>query len=191
MLGKLKKRNPHEREQAGPCPDAELDAETGLPGAAKFEEILGRQIARDLRYGSTSALALFEVAVAERLTGPLPSPAPYVARILTEAIRGSDVAARVGATMFAVLLIEAGAEGAAQFTERVRTRIGSSPYGRRADGSALYVRAWAGVAPWTPRYTTVEEYAQAAERSLSATFKGYEAAQEWFRGEGLNKPFIA
>ena len=99
--------------------------------------------------------------------------------------------ARVAPTLFAVLLIEAKEEGAAQFTERVRTRIGSSPYARRPDGSGVYARAWAGVAPWEPRYTTAEEYAQAAERALAATFRGYEAAQEWFRGEGANKPFIA
>lgn len=191
MLGKLKKRDQSDSRN-GPCPDGEIDAETGLANAAGFEEVLSRQIARDLRYGSTSALALFEIAVAQRdVAGPLPSPAPYVAGVLQKAVRGADVVARVSPTLFAVLLIEATAEGAAQFTERVRTRIGSSPYARRADGASLYVRAWAGVAPWSPAYNSVEQYAQASERALMATYKGYEAAQDWFRGEGVNKPFIA
>lgn len=191
MLGKSRKRD-HSDPRNSLRPDAEIDAETGLPNAAGFEEALARQIARDLRYGSTSALALFEIAVAERnVDGPLPSPAPFVADILRKAVRGADVVARVSPTMFAVLLIEAAAEGAAQFTERVRTRIGSAPYARRSDGNALYVRAWAGVAPWRPAYETVELYAQASERALMTTYKGYEAAQDWFRGEGLNKPFIA
>lgn len=190
MLGKLKKRDQSASNE--PSLDGELDAETGLPNAAGFEDVLSRQIARDLRYGSTSALALFEVAVAERpVDGPLPSPAPFVADVLRKAVRGADVVARVAPTLFAVLLIEATSEGAAQFTERARTRIGSSPYARRPDGGALYARAWAGVAPWTPAYQSVEQYAQASERALMATYKGYEAAQEWFRGEGLNKPFIA
>lgn len=191
MLGKLKKREQHPSHDA-PCLDGEVDSETGLPNAGGFEEVLARQIARDLRYGSTSALALFEIAVAEKAdAGPLPSPAPFVANVLRKAVRGADVVARVSPTLFAVLLIEATAEGATQFTERVRTRIGSSPYARRSDRTALYARAWAGVAPWNPRYETVEQYAQASERALMATFKGYEAAQEWFRGEGMNKPFIA
>lgn len=170
----------------------EFDSETGLLGAAGFEQALARQIARDLRYGSTSALALFEVAVAEETPNhPLPSPAPFVAETLSKAVRGADLVARVSPTKFAALLIEASKDGAAQFTERVRTRIGSSPYARQADGSALYVRAWAAVAPWNPAYDSVERYALAAETALKATFRGYEAAQEWFRGEGLNKPFIA
>lgn len=190
MLGKLKKRDNH--ATSTPCPDGEFDPETGLANAAGFGEVLGRQIARDLRYGSSSALALFEIAIAEKSAGgPVPSPAPFVASVLRKAVRGADVVARVAPTLFAVLLIEADGEGASQFTERVRTRIGSSPYSRRPDGVSLYVRAWAGVAPWNPRYETVELYAQAAEQALLATYKGYEAAQEWFRGEGVNKPFIA
>ena len=76
MLGKSKKRDQSGSTNA-PCPDGEIDAETGLSNAAGFEEVLSRQIARDLRYGSNSALALFEIAVAERqVEGPLPSPAP-------------------------------------------------------------------------------------------------------------------
>jgi hypothetical protein len=47
------------------------------------------------------------------------------------------------------------------------------------------------VAEWEPAFSTVEAYAAAAERALSSTYRGYEAAQEWFRGEGLNKPFLA
>lgn len=191
MLGRLKKREARPVDQGEPCPDSLVDQETGLPGAARFEEVLERQISRDLRYGSTSALALFEIGLAERGDEAQPSPARFVAKILQDAVRGSDVVARVSTTMFAVLLIEATAEGAAQFTERARTKIGSSPYARRADGSGLYARAWAGVAPWNLHYSTVEEYAQASERALAATFVGYEAAQEWFRGEGLNKPFTA
>jgi GGDEF domain-containing protein len=191
LLGRLKKREAPPSDQEDPSPDSLEDPETGLPGAARFEEVLERQISRDLRYGSTSALALFEIGLAERADEPQPSPAPFVATILRAAVRGSDVVARVSPAMFAVLLVEATAEGATQFTERVRTKIGSSPYARRADGSGLYARAWAGVAPWESRYATVEEYARASERALAATFRGYEAAQEWYRGEGVSRPSIA
>lgn len=189
MLGKLRK---HEPAPPPPPPPLEVDPETGLLAAPGFEDALAKEIARALRYGSRSALALFEVDVAEQPDGaPLPSPAKFVAGRLQSAARASDVIARVSTRLFAALLIEATEDGARQFTERVRTAIGSEPYARRADGTGLFARAWAGVAPWNPSCDTVEAYAQAAERALAGTFRGYEAAQEWFRGEGVNKPFLA
>jgi hypothetical protein len=161
-------------------------------GPVRFEDCLQKEIARGLRYGSRSALALFEVGVAERPSvGSLPSPAKFVSQVLRKAARKSDIVARVSPTLFAVLLVEAEAEGARQFTERVRTGIGSHPYARRPDGSGLFARAWAGVAPWEPTFDSVGAYAGAAERALASTYRGYEAAQAWFRGEGVNKPFIA
>jgi GGDEF domain-containing protein len=170
--------------------ELEIDVETGLLAAARFEDALQKEIARGLRYGAKSALALFEVGVAEKaVNGPLPSPAPFVAGVLKKAARSSDIVARVSTQMFAVLLVEAHAEGARQFTERVRTGIGSNPYARRPDGSGLFARAWAGVAVWEPKFDSVGAYAGAAQDALQATYTGYEAAQEWFRGEGLNKPF--
>jgi hypothetical protein len=62
---------------------------------------------------------------------------------------------------------------------------------RRPDGTGLFARAWAGVAQWEPAFDSVGAYVGAAQTSLSATYRGYEAAQDWFRGEGLNKPFVA
>ena len=150
--------------------EPEVDPETGLVGAARFEDAIQKEIARGLRYGSSSALAIFEVGVAAR---------------------SSDIVARVAPQSFAVLLVEARGEGAKQFTERVRTGIGSNPYARRQDGTGLFARAWAGVAEWEPAFDSVGAYVGAAQGSLAATYRGYEAAQDWYRGEGLNKPFVA
>lgn len=188
MLGKLRKKESPPALPAG-WNQQDIDSETGLTAPPRFEEALQKEIARGLRYGSTSALALFEVDIAEKSSeGPLPSPAPFVAQVLLDAARASDIVARVSRTLFAVLLIEAEREGAKQFTERVRTRIGSSPYGRRDDGTGLFARAWAGVASWESSFDSVEAYARAAELSLATTFRGYGAAQDWFKSEGLNKP---
>ena len=170
----------------------EIDPETGLMFVSRFEDFIEKEIARGLRYGSGSALALFEVAVVEDSSdGPVPSPARFIAHVLTNAARSSDVVARVGPERFGVLLVEAEAAGAAQFTERVRTQIGSQAYARRPDGIGLYVRAWAGVVPWEPSFDTVDAYVSAAARALSSTSAGYEAAQDWFRPTGLNKPLVA
>ena len=191
MLGRRRKEEPV--ATATPAfGDLDVDPETKLIGPARFEGHLQQEIARGLRYGSRSALALFEIDVADDPTGgPLPSPAKFVAQVLRKAVRTSDIVARVSPTVFAVLLVEAEAEGAKQFTERVRTKVGSNAYARRRDGSGVFARAWAGVATWEPAYNSVGAYAEAAERSLASTFRGYEAAQAWFRGEGVNKPFIA
>lgn len=187
MFGKRKQEKP---EPAHAAPEElELDPETGLMAASRFEEALEKEIARGLRYGANSALVLFEVGVAEKATsGPLPSPAPFVAKTLLKAARTSDIVARVSMQVFAVLLVEAHAEGATQFSERVRTGVGSNPYARREDGTGLFARAWAGVAQWEPQFDSVAVYAKAAQTALDATFVGYESAQEWYRGEGLNRP---
>ncbi|MGE3421683.1 MAG: GGDEF domain-containing protein [Dehalococcoidia bacterium] len=187
MFGKRKqsKLEPN----SAPVEEFETDPETGLMTASRFEEAIEKEIARGLRYGSTSALVLFEVGVAEKAAaGPLPSPASFVAKTLLKAARTSDIVARVSTQVFAVLLVEARAEGAAQFSERVRTAVGSNPYARREDGSALFARAWAGVAQWDARFDSVSKYAHAAQEALDSTFVGYESAQAWYRGEGLNKP---
>ena len=187
MFGKRKHENP--TPESATAEELEVDPETGLMAASRFEEALEKEIARGLRYGSNSALVLFEVGVAEKTTeGPLPSPAPFVAKALRNAARTSDIVARVSTQVFAVLLVEARTEGATQFSERVRTAIGSNPYARREDGSALFARAWAGVAQWDSKLDTVPAYATAAQEALNSTFVGYESAQAWYRGEGLNHP---
>lgn len=191
MLEKLRRRPSEAPATEAPSEwrEHDTDSETGLTAPPRFEEALEKEISRGLRYGSTSALALFEITLAD--TGslaPLPSPAKFVANVLRKAARTSDIVARVSPTLFAVLLVEAPAEGAAQFTERIRTLIGSTPYARRPDGTALFARAWAGVVAWNPSIDSVEAYARAAEAALASTFRGYEAAQDWFKGEGLNRP---
>ena len=191
MLSKLRKRSADTGVAEIPAgwSERDIDSETGLMAPPRFEDALEKEIARGLRYGSTSALALFEITLAESAdTGPLPSPAPFVAKALKNAARTSDIVARVSPTLFAVLLVEAPGEGAVQFTERIRTLIGSTPYARRPDGTALFARAWAGVAAWDATMDSVEAYARAAEKALASTFRGYEAAQDWFKGEGVNRP---
>ena len=54
-----------------------------------------------------------------------------------------------------------------------------------------FLEWWAGVAEWEPAFDSVGAYVGAAQGSLAATYRGYEAAQDWYRGEGLNKPFVA
>ena len=100
MLGKRKKAAEAPVTDLG---ELEIDPETGLMAAVRFEDALQKEIARGLRYGSRSALALFEIGLAERAEPgePLPSPAKFVAQVMRKAARGSDVVARVSPTLFA------------------------------------------------------------------------------------------
>jgi len=161
--------------------------------AARFEEAIEKEIARGLRYGSSSALALFEVAIADHgQLERLPSPAAFVAQVLRLAVRGADVLARrVSPNLFAALLVEARGDGPSKFTERVGTGIGSHPYGRRPDGAALCARAWSGVAQWEPSMNSVGAYAGAARDRARQHLPWLRGCAARFRGEGMNKPFIA
>jgi diguanylate cyclase (GGDEF)-like protein len=66
-----------------------------------------------------------------------------VARSLRASARKSDVAARIGADEFAVLLLGAGQAGAEVFLERIRSSVGSV---QLPDGDVINVQLAAGIA---------------------------------------------
>lgn len=166
---------------------AAIDPETGLPCPPQLTELLRREIARSQRYGDRTSLAVFDV----RITGfepteaqpTPPSPARHIAASLIEAARASDIVARLDETRFVVMLTESNGEGAAQFCERTRTKLGTTPFARLEDGKGLYVRAWAGWSGWDPSFSTPADYIAAASEQLELTRKGYEDQQSWYRGE--------
>lgn len=162
-----------------------VDPETDLPCQPQLTELLRREMARSRRYGDRTALAIFDV----RVTGAashdgtvLPSPAKHIAASLLESAREADIVARLGPTQFVVMLTESDGDGAAQFAERARTRLGTTPFTRLDDGHGVYVRAWAGWARWEPAFESPERYLDAAIAALEHTRPGYEAQQSWFRG---------
>ena len=164
-----------------------IDPETGLPCPPQLTDLLRREIARSQRYGDRTSLAVFDVRITgfqptEEQPTP-PSPARHIAASLMEAARASDIVARLDETHFVVMLTESSGEGAAQFCERTRTRLGTSPYARMDDGKAVYVRAWAGWAGWDPSFIAPEAYIAAAVEQLELTRRGYEDQQSWYRGE--------
>lgn len=166
-----------------------IDRETGLPCPPQLTELLRREIARSQRYGDRTSLTVFDV----RITGfepteaqPIPpSPARHIAASLIEAARASDIVARLDETRFVVMLTESTSEGAAQFCERTRTKLGTTPFARLDDGKPLYVRAWAGWSGWDPSFSAPSDYISAACDQLELTRKGYEDQQSWYRGEAL------
>ena len=96
---------------------AERDPLTGLLNRRAFDRLLEQHLAEVERYGSRGALLMVDLDGFKRLNdtrGHLAGDAVLreVASLLTDRLRGSDVAARVGGDEFAVLLTEAGAPGA-------------------------------------------------------------------------------
>ena len=164
-----------------------LDAESGLPNWRYIAELLKREIARSVRHGDRTAVALFDVrpAGSQKPTDDeeAVSPAKYVADCLLESARTADIVGRLDETHYIVVLCESDAQGANTFTERTRTKLGTTPFARTAGGAGIYVRAWAGSAHWDPSITTTTEYLKAANDMLELTRPGYESEQSWYRGE--------
>lgn len=187
----LKIPGKHRSQQAqveAPAHEPEaLDPETGLAGSELFMQLLQRDIERCFRHGGEMTLVVFDVVIVGFIPAPgqpePPSVAPAVAVLLREVVRGTDIPAHVGESRFAVLLSSAEPPGAEQFSERIRTRIGTDPYARDAAGNAIHARAWAGVAAWEPRYEVAADYLAAAIHAMRETRSGYEHAQGWFKGD--------
>ena len=103
---------------------ASTDPLTGLMNRRGFEEALNRQLAFSLRHGSPGALLLIDIdgfkAVNDEAghhTGD--ELLKGIAGALADALRTSDVVARVGGDEFAVILGEASAERAGSVAERM------------------------------------------------------------------------
>jgi len=167
------------------APTRLLDPETGLPNYAEFAATLRREIARAKRYGDRSSLAVFDVRVASfkpsNLNPKPPSPARFVAAILTEQARESDLVGRLDTTHFAVFLTECDAAGATAFAERTRTKLGTFVYARNEDGTGLYVRSAAGFASWDPAFTEPDYYIRAATDHLDRQRPAYREAEREFQ----------
>jgi diguanylate cyclase (GGDEF)-like protein len=166
---------------------AAIDPETGLPCPPQLTELLRREIARSQRYGDRTALAVFDVHVTgftpDALHPKPPSPARHIAASLVECAREADIIARIDETHFVVMLTESDDNGAAQFAERTRTKLGTMPFARAVDGKGIYVRAWAGWERWNPSFQSPKEYLDAAMKQLQATRPSYEREQSWFKGD--------
>lgn len=189
MFGK--RRAPAPVEQTGETEDPTrpqtIDGETGLGNHRALNDLLRREIARSMRYGDRSSLAVFDVRVvgfrpSEEEPEP-PSPAKFVARTLLQEAREADVVARIDLTHFVVFLTESDEAGCEQFMNRVRTAISRGPYARNVNGTGIYARAWAGCVGWAEDLTTPSAYLGAAMEALEYSRRGHEAERTFFAGK--------
>ncbi len=113
---------------------ADIDALTGLHNRRYFHETLGREVSRARRYDRRLALLIFDIddfkAINDRV-GHLAGDAllAEVGERARSAVRGADVACRVGGDEFAVILPESTRGDAEQLYRRIQFAVASKPAG--------------------------------------------------------------
>jgi GGDEF domain-containing protein len=165
-----------------------LDGETGLSNPRQFELDLRREIARSLRYGDRTTLAVFDIRIvgftASRDMPTPPSPAAFIADTIRKSVRETDIVGRLDTTRFAVLMTESDHLGGEALISRVRTFLALEPFTRDRSGKGYYVRAWAGCVPWSPGLHDPALYLAEASTDMERTRPAYDSMQAAFTGQG-------
>ena len=110
--------------------DATSDRLTGLANRRKFDELIGLAEPRGPRAG---ALVYTDLDRFKLLNDTLGHPAGdaalvHFSRIIQSQIRGGDLAARIGGEEFAIWLPKADLATGARIAERIRIRLGTTPW---------------------------------------------------------------
>jgi diguanylate cyclase (GGDEF)-like protein len=151
---------------------ADVDQLTGLHNRRYFQETLARECARAHRYERGLALLMLDVDDFSAINddfGHLGGDAVLaaVADRLVTIVRQADVACRVGADSFAILLPEAGERDAEQLYNRIQFAVGSG-----STGPAERVRLSAGIAELRPEDDAVSLFQRTDEALDNAQLEG-------------------
>ncbi|HEY7562071.1 MAG TPA: sensor domain-containing diguanylate cyclase [Gaiellaceae bacterium] len=151
---------------------ADVDLLTGLHNRRYFQETLARECARAHRYERGLALLMLDVDDFSAINddfGHLGGDAVLaaVADRLVTIVRQADVACRVGADSFAILLPEAGERDAEQLYNRIQFAVGSG-----STGPAERVRLSAGIAELRPEDDAVSLFQRTDEALDNAQLGG-------------------
>jgi diguanylate cyclase (GGDEF)-like protein len=151
---------------------ADIDSLTGLHNRRYFQETLARECARAHRYERGLALLMLDVDDFSAINddfGHLGGDAVLaaVADRLVTIVRQADVACRVGADSFAILLPEAGEQDAEQLYNRIQFAVGSG-----STGPAERVRLSAGIAELRPEDDAVSLFQRTDEALDNAQLEG-------------------
>jgi diguanylate cyclase (GGDEF)-like protein len=149
--------------------EARQDPLTGLPNRAAFREACARALALARRNREPLSLAILDLdrfksvndthghAIGDEVLRG-------VAAVLTQAFRGSDMAARWGGEEFVVLLPNTGQKGAVQSLERALDALRQKSFTGK-EGAPFSVTFSAGVVSY-PDDATLEEAVNSADRLL-------------------------
>lgn len=128
---------------------AERDPLTGLYNRRVFDERIEAEDARFQRYGRSTALLVLDIDHFKRINDTYGHEAGdaalrALAGVIRSAIRGTDLAARLGGEEFVVFLPETTLAGALEIAERLRRRVEEMVV--EWQGDPIEVRASIGVA---------------------------------------------
>jgi diguanylate cyclase (GGDEF)-like protein len=156
----------HERAQRL----AATDELTGLINHRRLHEVLGREVRRAERYGTSLALVMLDVDDFKHVNDRYGhQQGDRVLRAVADAVRDTvrdvDFVARYGGEELAVALPEMDAEGAADVGERIRRAIAAAVVPER-DGTRLSVTASVGVAVLDPASPSRQDLIAAADAAL-------------------------
>ncbi|MBK8012559.1 MAG: diguanylate cyclase [Deltaproteobacteria bacterium] len=147
------------------------DALTGLYNRRTFEDTLSKERERAKRYGTALALLMFDVDHFKGYNDSFGHQAGdealrSVGRIVSTAIRGSDIACRYGGEEFAVILPNADVDQASIVAEKLRRTIAEAPISS-LDGTPLpSVTVSVGVTATNTNDVAVEELVARADEAL-------------------------
>ena len=158
---------------------AQRDPLTGLRNQRDFREALETEIERAARYDRELSVAILDIDEFSRINAEggrshADAVLRSIAGVIEQVSRRPDLAARIGADEFGLILPETAALGACRAAERVIERT--------AEVYDLEIGLSFGVATWSPELKTVEGMLWAAERALLASKPqpGPRPAQERF-----------
>jgi len=137
------------------------DDETGLFNSRHFVESLTGEIERSRAYGRPLALALASVDDLADTEGDQEQPLKRLGAAIGGSVRALDIACRVGATEFGVVMPETDSRSAAVAAERVLRAVARA---RAEDGSRP--RAAVGIAACPAHAETFEDLIERAGSAL-------------------------
>jgi diguanylate cyclase (GGDEF)-like protein len=111
---------------------ARIDDLTELWNRRHFDDELRRTLDQTDRFGGSCALVLADVDHFKSVNDTYGHPAgdkvlKAIAQVMREAVRTTDISARIGGEELCVILQQTGMEGAVELAERLRTNIEAMP----------------------------------------------------------------
>jgi diguanylate cyclase (GGDEF)-like protein len=148
------------------------DGLTGLYNRRHCEERLVAEVARSDRYDTPLALILcdvdgFKLANDVHGHGFGDEVLERFARVLSDALRPSDISGRWGGEEFLVVLPETPVDGAVEVAERIRSTFAATEFDA-GDGQSVSITASFGVAGLRPRMTSRDLVREADEALYAA-----------------------